>query len=682
MRKLWHLFTIITWLSLSLSPVMGQLQSYKKGLSLFEKGYYDQAIKELSKVKEVAPTEKPKWLTKIGDAYRLTNRWSESQAWYEQAMAAGNTAPELLFYIGYAQKINGQYAASLATFEKFTQAGSQDRVLNERANREINTLKIMDELLVQTPDVVLSAIPSINTPGAEFSPVRYKNQLIFTASRKEKLYANGLPFVGLYQVKVNEDMSFGNQVELFSQQLYDPERNEGTPAFSPDGKMVIFARGNTGKRKDLSPDVDLYLSRLVPGEGWTAPQWVSASDSLSWDGSPAFSGDGRTIYFSSNRAGGSGGLDIYRVNMDASGRFGKPVNMGKAINTAGDEMFPFVSAEGKLFFASDGHPGLGKLDLFEAVRVDGRITVRNLGLPYNSPMDDFGLTFDEDGNAFFSSNRPGGAGDDDIYWIPAPEVPEEEEDPILANGNKPIDPKNPTAGAGMGNTKMVRYFLAGKIQTPVDAQKWNPLDSVTVKIYSLTEDSEEILTTLVSQSDGSFGPVAVQEDTDYMILAEKRNYLTRREAFTMYGRTIPASLLTKPVTDTTFFTQLTLEQVFVGKTFRLENIYYDFDKFDIRPDAAVELDKLVRILQDNPQIKIEMGSHTDAQGTDMYNARLSQRRAESAVRYLVSKGIDPDRLTARGYGETELIILNAKNDAEHQVNRRTEFKVVEIQEAD
>lgn len=680
MRKLWSIFGIVTWFLFSQTPVMGQLQSYKKGLSLFEKGFYDQAIRELSKVKDIAPAEKPKLLTKIGDAYRLTNRWPLALSWYEQAIAQGNTAPELLFYVGYAQKINGQYADALLNFERFTQAGSQDRVLNERANREVNTLKIMDELLVPAPDVTLFPLSTVNSPGAEFSPIRYKNQLVFTASRKDKIYANGLPFVGLYQVKVNEDLSFGNQVEVFSPQIYDPERNEGTPAFSPDGKMVIFARGNTGKRKDLSPDVDLYLSRLVPGEGWTTPQWVSASDSASWDGSPAFSGDGRTIYFSSNRPGGSGGLDIYRVNMDASGRFGRPTNMGKSINTAGDEMFPFVSADGKLFFASDGHPGLGKLDLFEAVRTDGRISIRNLGLPYNSPMDDFGLTYDEDGNAFFSSNRPGGAGDDDIYWIPAPEVPEEEDVPVLADGTKPIDPKRPGGTGTDPQANIARYFLAGYVLTPTESQKSIPLDSAVIKIYALSEDTEELITTLASNSDGSFGPLAVKEDTDYMILAEKRNFLTRREAFTMYGRSIPTSLLTKPVTDTTFFTQLMLEQVFVGKTFRLENIYYDFDKFDIRQDAAVELDKLVRILQDNPQIKIEMGSHTDAQGTDMYNTRLSQRRAESAVRYLVSRGIDADRLTARGYGETELIVANAKSDAEHQINRRTEFKVVEITE--
>lgn len=146
----------------------------------------------------------------------------------------------------------------------------------------------------------------------------------------------------------------------------------------------------------------------------------------------------------------------------------------------------------------------------------------------------------------------------------------------------------------------------------------------------------------------------------------------------MYGRSIPIPLLTKPVTDTTFLTDINLDQIFIGKTFRLENIYYDLDKYDIRPDAAKELDKLVQILKDNPTIKIELGSHTDVRGSDLYNIRLSQRRAEAVINYLSIKGISKERLEAKGYGETELIIQNAKNEEEHQVNRRTEFKVIEF----
>jgi len=170
----------------------------------------------------------------------------------------------------------------------------------------------------------------------------------------------------------------------------------------------------------------------------------------------------------------------------------------------------------------------------------------------------------------------------------------------------------------------------------------------------------------------------MEEDEDYVLLTEKPDYLTKREGFTMYGRSIPSVLLTRPVTDTTFHVRIPLDRIFVGKTFRLENIYYDLDKADIRPDAALELDKLVQILKDNPGIRIELGSHTDSRASDIYNLRLSQRRADAAINYIVNKGISRERLEARGYGESELLIDNAKTEAEHQQNRRTEFKVIEI----
>jgi outer membrane protein OmpA-like peptidoglycan-associated protein len=454
--------------------------------------------------------------------------------------------------------------------------------------------------------------------------------------------------------------------------ILDPDRNEGTPAFSPDGKIMIFARGNSGKRKDISPEVDLDIRRNVPNEGWTEPKLVSASDSSSWDGSPAFSRDGKTIYFSSNRAGGSGGLDIYRVNMDASGRFGNPSNMGKAINTAGDEMFPFVSADGKLFFASDGHPGLGKLDIFVAVRSGGKTTVENLGLPYNSSMDDFGYSLDDAGNIFFTSNRAGGKGNDDIYYYLAPPKPVDElvkvDDPNDPNNPNNVDKNNPNSKS----QKIVNYYLQGVVKSDNVS-----LDSALVKIYKLDGGVESDFAEIFTQN-GKFGPVKMEEDEDYVILVEKNTFLTKREGFSMYGRSIPYPLLKKAVTDTTFQTEISLEKLFVGKTFRLENIYYDLDKFDIRTDAAFELDKLVQILKDNPFIKVELGSHTDTRGSDLYNNRLSQRRAESVISYLAIKGISKERLTAKGYGETELIVQEAKNEEDHQINRRTEFKVLEI----
>ncbi|MBK6980015.1 MAG: PD40 domain-containing protein [Cytophagaceae bacterium] len=248
---------------------------------------------------------------------------------------------------------------------------------------------------------------------------------------------------------------------------------------------MVFARGNSGKRKDNSSDVDLYLSRYVAGEGWTEPRLVSASDSASWDGSPAFSRDGKTLYFASDRPGGSGGLDIYRVNMDASGRFGNAANMGKAINTAGDEMFPLCQKMANFILLLTGIR-LGKLDLFVAVRSGGKITVENLGLPYNSSMDDFGLSFDENGNQFFTSNRAAGKGSDDIYFYQAPPKPKEEE--VAKNGENPNN--KPSSTPESENSKVVNYYLNVNLLTQI-SDKTVALDSSGIKFLKIEGGIEE-----------------------------------------------------------------------------------------------------------------------------------------------------------------------------------------------
>ncbi len=673
MKKILH---IIAFLVLS-KATFGQMQLYKRGLASFDKGQYDLAIKDLSKVTTIAESEKANLNHKIAESYRLSNRWVEAVPFYEKAFEAKLASPEAHFHYAFALKAAGNYGMALKELEQFIDAKSTVKAYNEKAYREVNTLKTIEEIKKKQNTVEFKNLSQVNTKGSEFAPMVRGDELIFTASRKSKTYSNGLPYVGLYKVKIDKTIAEMSKIEKFSDAIFDDERNEGTPTFSPDGKTMIYARGNTGKRKDLSPDMDLYLARYVDGSGWTEPRYVSASDSASWDGSPAFSRDAKTIYFASNRPGGLGGLDLYRVNMDASGRFGNPVNLGKEINTAGDEMFPYVSEDGKLYFASDGHPGLGKLDLFLAIRAGGKVTVENMGSPYNSNMDDFGLVMSKRGDVFFSSNRGGGTGDDDIYYYEAPRQPVTDKDDstkIALLIPQPIKPDGPEKELAI---KTVNYFLAGTIFTKNNANASVALDSSRIKI--LDAENQQLVIELTTGKDGKFGPIQVKEDGGYIILAEKKNFLAKREDFSMSGRAIPQSLLKKPVTDTTFYTSLNLEQVFIGKTFRVDNIYYDLDKWDIRPDAALELDKLVQTLNDNPSIKIELGSHTDARATEVYNFRLSQKRAESAINYIVTKGIVRERLSAKGYGESELIVKNAKTEDEHQINRRTEFKVVEIQ---
>jgi peptidoglycan-associated lipoprotein len=645
------------------------MQAYRDGLKKFENGEYDLAIKGLEKA--AAENYEPAQTNfLIAESYRLSNRFKESIPFYKKALDGGVTNPEAQFQYAYALKTTGQYEEAANQFGLFAKAATSPKNLQERALREVEILKITDRLRTEKMEVSLTSIP-LNSAASEFSPTVLGNDLVFSFSKKEKVYKNnGQPMLGLYKVPIAEEPGQTRGTPgLFSNEIFAAEANEGSPAFSPDGKTLVFARGNTGKKKG-TVDVDLYMSKNVNGT-WTAPAILPINDSLAWDGSPAFSRDGKTLYFASNRAGGAGGIDLYRTNMDASGRFSKPVNMGRDINTAGDEMFPYVAEGGKLYFASDGHPGLGKLDIFSATRTQGVTTIENMGLPFNSPQDDFGLVFYKNlKKGFFSSNREGGKGDDDIYYFAAPEEPDTT---TLAKRDDPTDPLSPrNPNYIQGKLKVVRYFLAGQVLA--NSTDLSPLDSAIVHILADTADAE--MATLVTDRTGKFGKQPLEVGKSYVLLVEHKGYISKREPFSMNGRTIPPVFLTKELTDTTFNVTINLDKLELNKTFVLENIYYDLNKYNIRPDAALELDKLVQILKDNPTVKIELSSHTDARATDAYNMTLSQNRAESAVNYLNLKGIDADRLTARGYGERQLIVPDAKTEEEHQRNRRTEFTIL------
>lgn len=651
-------------LAFGLSGCNSAMQAYKKGVRHFDAGEYNLALTQFEKAgKGSIDPARLNYYT--AESYRLSNRFGAAAPFYQKAIEANTTEADARFNYAYALKSQGNYTEALKQLQEFVVNAPKTtaKTTLDKARREVETLKAIDIISKNKLLITLRDMDHLNSPGAEFAPVVRGEELIFTASRKEQTYKNnGQPMLGLYKAKLNQKIDETGTApgpELFSTNVFQGDVNEGTPAFTKDGKTMIFARGNNGKRKG-GLDVDLYISRLGDGGAWSQPLRLPISDSTAWDGSPAFSGDGKTLYFASNRAGGAGGIDIYRTSIDASGRFSRPVNMGRDINTPGDEMFPHVGTNAKLYFASDGHPGLGKLDVFVATRSGGVTRVENMGQPINSPADDFGLIYTEPTKGFLASNRPGGKGDDDIYFFQ--EGPEP--DSTIAQV-PPVGSKGP---------KTVRYYLAGTVsanETPVA-----PLDSATVRI--LDDATGQPIAEVVTGKPGTFGKYPLQEGKDYTLLAQRKGYLTRREQFTMQGKSIPQIFLTKPQTDTTFTVDMLLDQATLNKTFVLDNIYYDLNKYNIRPDAATELDKLVAILQDNPTLKIELGSHTDARDTDAYNQRLSENRAKSAVAYIVSKGIAADRMTYKGYGETQLIVKNAKTEEEHQRNRRTEFKILEL----
>jgi outer membrane protein OmpA-like peptidoglycan-associated protein len=440
-----------------------------------------------------------------------------------------------------------------------------------------------------------------------------------------------------------------NTLKTIQGNINAPNVNTGCITFSPDGKLMVFARGNSGKKKGAE-DVDLFLSRFRNGV-WTDPIPININTPKYWESTPALSPDGRTLYFSSSRPGGYGGLDLYSAQMDSRGRFGKVKNLGPDINTAGDDTFPYMAENSKLYFSSDGHPGYGMLDLFVVNRANGKTQIENLGQPMNSTSDDFGMYLFKPDRGFFTSNREDGKGDDDIYTFV-------NDDP---------------------NLKVVNYYLQG---ITYNVRKDSSREILPDTKVSLLDQGGDVMQEFTTGTDGKF-LFRVYENENYVLLGDHDGYIVKRQPYTTIGKSVPLESLKELVTNITLDTVLVLDRKAKNIAFILKNIYFAYNMADINQESAKELDRLVQILEDNPDIKIEMGSHTDSVASNSYNIELSQRRAQSTVDYLIRKGIDPKRLTAKGYGEEKPIARNTNPDGTdnpvgRQKNRRTEFRILEI----
>ena len=592
----------------------------------------------------------------IAESYRLSNRPKEAEAFYAKAGGKGIDSDSVQFYYAQSLKANSKYGEARQQLDELIKK-SENTPLKDRAKAEMDGLAYLEKLNETESYYRVKNLDLINTPSSEYSPVFLNNELYFTSSRgNDKIYeATGTPFTDIYKVASRGAIVDIATVAALPAGINTSSINDGCITFSPDGKTMVLAKGNTAKRKSTE-DVDLYISRFRNGV-WSEPVMININDPGSWDSTPAFSPDGRTLYFSSNRKSRGrnqvsyGGTDIYSAQMDTRGRFSRVRNLGPEINTAGNELFPYVAEDAKLYFASDGHPGYGGLDLFVIKRAEGKTVIQNLAQPMNSSGDDFGIFLFRPDRGFFTSNREGGKGDDDIYTFV-------NEDP---------------------NLKVINYYLQGITYTQDKDGKLQILPNTRV---NLLDGKGDIMQDYVTGDDGKF-LFRVYENEDYTMVGETDGYLVKRQAYTTKGRGVDPSTLKDLITNITLDTVIVLDKIEINKTFVLDNIYYNFNRAEIREDAAKELDKLVQLLIDNPEIKIELGSHTDSVDTDAFNLDLSRRRAESAVRYIVQNGIAPDRIVAKGYGESNPIARNTNPDGTdnpdgRQKNRRTEFKILEV----
>ena len=631
MIKINRLYIILTLLSSCVTT--------KTALKNFNNAeYYDAATKFEKIIKE--GDSQNSFL--LGEALRKSNRLWQAQKYYTDAINYGYKEEIAYYYLALSLKSNNDYDKADSLISNYLGKGKDQNVISlmRRELQYINNLKNYPD----TSYYRVKNLNAINTEFAEYSPSFSNDKLYFVSNRvSEKIYSGtGTPFTDLFEVKTRGANVDLNSLKKLDDNINNEKVNEGSITFSEDGMYMIFAKGNDGKSSGRN-NVDLYWSRFRRG-GWTNPRLLNVNTSRSWDSTPYLSKDGKTLYFASNRSKGYGGTDIYKANVNRRGRWINIQNLGPEINTPGNELFPSVTEDGRLYFSSDNHEGFGGLDIFVATRRGGKITISNPGKPLNSRGDDFGVNPYNPTRGFFTSNRDGGKGDDDIY--------------TFVNN----DP----------NLKIVNYVLKGTTLTQKnDDKELIILGNSSVK---LLDKEGAVIDETFTDDNGEFEFI-VYTDEEYLLIGEKENYFSTRGDFSTIGKELDKTKLKEFITNVEFEKNLILDRIIVNKSIVLDNIYYDLDKADIREDAAIELDKLVVILEDNPNISIELSSHTDDRSSVEYNQDLSQRRAESAVSYILSKGIDRSRISAKGYGESQLLILNAKTEDEHQINRRTEFKV-------
>lgn len=633
------------WLAILL--LVGSCKSLQeKANDQFLSGQYQYAISSYSQILADDPQNKDANLA-IAESYRLSNRIEKASPYY-QKLTEEEPNFQHFFQLGASLQAQEKTEDAISAFDK-SKEYTEDEALRSKAQRQIEAIKLKSGIENYWPNHVLINYKELNTSGPDYAPILSENFIYFTSGRQASgLYpADGSPYTKLFRARAEGIRVDTKAIQALPEFKNEEGLNQASIAISPDGNTIIYARGNSTSPKDL-PETALFVS-YFRGAGFTTPIWMPLNEEETWwNSTPAFSPDGTELYFASNRPGGFGGIDLYKATRLANADFGNPVNLGPEINTPGNELFPRLAPDGKFFFSSDGHPGFGKLDLFVTEKDDsGKLNIKNLGQNFNSPNDDFGISFSDYPKAgFISSNREGGSGDDDIYFF---------------------EDKTP-------KPKIVNILLNVTTKERVAGQPDKILERARVVLY---DSNKKQAGGDMSNSNGRVR-FTLEPNADFTIIASKNGYFAKSIPFTTVDKTPDIATLIQEVTNITLDTTIILDQLVLDKSIVLENIYYDLNKDDIRPDAALELEKLITILKDNPTIRIELSSHTDSRSSDAYNLDLSQRRAQSAVDYMVSKGIEADRLVAKGYGELQLINLNAETEEEHQVNRRTEFKVIEI----
>ncbi|MDQ3109766.1 MAG: OmpA family protein [Bacteroidota bacterium] len=880
-------------------PLAAQI---RRGDKYFQAGEFSKAIPAYER--GLRSKNDPQAMENLANAYRITKNYPKAEEWYAKTIAANPNCNSIIYYYyGIALRNNGKSVEAKEQFKTFVSKNPNDK----KASAQVEALDNMQVWLSQSPNYAISNVTTVNTPTSDIAPVYFDNGILFISDRGEKDVLNGenspasgRAFYAIYYTKKTfekeDSIIFGKATKLSG--TINKEYHNGPVSVTEDGKLMAFNRVDhilLIKSKNFVNRPKIYFSDLK-GKHWSKPRGFTYNSDAYSCGHPAFSADGQVLYFSSDMPGGMGGKDIWVCKREGEG-WGKPENLGSEVNSAGDEVFPFIRKDGMLFFSSDGQAGLGGLDIFSAQKENGKwVNVANQGAPLNGPTDDFGISFNADGSrGFFTSDRIGGQGDDDVYSFKVTskfirisgkllasknsgDILPNTKVELLTKSGKPV--KTTTTDAN-GNFKFEnlsadqsyivrldesdpgiagksKYYMADEKNTlvrvtmtdeiggkftfqnlPFDPSKppqllaedeyltisgnlisdgTPPQPFANAKV-DLKDESGNLVQSTTTNAFGAFTFSHIPPDQTYLVSMSggvdpkldmssrivitnksgKEIMSTKPDAngkfqfrilkddkvtlesmkvtdtdlrLDMRGTLVGADTLRTPLTNATIsiinergeviqtvktderghfdFTNLPADQAFIvsvndvtdpglvrfgklyikdenGKVVKvlrlsaggkfefrilaldrttlgtvyvddpwlqvlqmrakaskdsltiIENIYYDYAAWNILPSAENTLEKVVKVMQLDPSITIEISAHTDSRGSGEENRKLSQKRAQSVVDYMVKRGVDKKRLTSVGYGETRLLNICKDgaecSEEEHAKNRRTEFKI-------
>ncbi len=620
-----NLYIILAVLIGGTTTLQAQSSAQKRGDKFYKDKYYVTAAKAYEKALTKGDRTQEVY-TNLANSYYFISDYANAAKYYKEAAEEG-AEPIIYYRLAQSQKAISDYDGAKGSMRKFATMMPND----PRAKMFMQNPDHVSEIKGMPEAYELKSIV-LNTAASDFASVETNGKIYFSSSRNSSRNKYGRtkePYLDIYQVAMTDGDTLGNPVLVPGD--VNTKFHEGTLAVTPDDQYMFFTRvdyydGDYEKAEDGESKLNIYRAMNAGGE-WRDIKTTSLESEEYGVGHPSITADGKMIYFASEAPGGQGGTDIYKAELK-NGVISNPVNLGDKVNTPGDDSFPFMAADGTLYFASNGHLGLGGLDVYKYK--DGK--VMNLGMPLNSPLDDFAFTIDaESGRGYVSSNREGGAGSDDIYRV-----------------------------------QEIRMDTVDLNVTIIDDETGKPIQNAIVSVG--IEDGEEI----PAQTTGKDGKAmfTVNDMQEVQIYSNIAGYESGESSMELNN--------TRDMADITI--RMRPEPKIVENKIILNKIYFDLDKSNIRPDAALELDRLVDLMEKNPELEVMAETYADIRGSDSYNQALTERRAQSIVDYVASQGIDKSRLEAVGRGESNPVVDCANKKCtkeEYELSRRSEFTVME-----